>query len=730
MSGFKLIAIIPLAGCSTDYRKNLDIGKPYQFYKNYEIVLDKEHTKVESVTKLTEHNVPDNLYKLDNGISLNFSAVVGKNGTGKSAIFELLYYFVYLLCTEEVKNLSNETNDLLKKFQNTEKDLYLLKEHIKENVLNPITFEISYKIYKDYSLDLSRWKDVKSTESFIENVKNELSSYYSGLKVRSQKENTKPKFAISIVYESHGTIKQISYYGDKFSHFGFADNGQPLFNRIKSFNLKDLFYSISLNYSHHAVNSLSLGNWINKLFHKNDAYITPVVINPFREEGNFDINHELKLSKERLMANLLFDIVYNKKFRILGKYSVLKFRFTRKDSLLVYEKKMDLKDGKKLFRHYYDRDNISESKAYKILKAKIPSLNEKRVKMLIKDTGSYWNLAFAYLERKIKRISENYSTVIYDTEANDGDKLLEFINNDKTHITKKIGQTLHYLTITYFDETMLFFFKDNRPEKNGFTAELDTNKMLEWLEKCNPKYKELSASELLEMGLPGFFNIDFVFYNQEKEDKDGIEFGKLSSGEQQMILNTNTLLYHLYNLNSVHGDAGNQRIKYDNINIILDEIELYYHPEMQRKLVNELCKNFERVRGIGEKGIKAINVCILTHSPFILSDIPKQNVLVLKAEGDADEDIQSFGANINEMLLSKFYMDATIGEHVKNLINEFLVFYRKVLITNENGALEDIKKEYDIRKFEFVVNNIGDQMIQSILRNHLDFIEEKFKNVK
>ena len=41
--------------------------------------------------------------------------------------------------------------------------------------------------------------------------------------------------------------------------------------------------------------------WLHGLFHKNDAYRTPLVITPFRREGNIDINNERELAIERLV---------------------------------------------------------------------------------------------------------------------------------------------------------------------------------------------------------------------------------------------------------------------------------------------------------------------------------------------------------------------------------------------------------------------------------------------
>lgn len=45
--------------------------------------------------------------------------------------------------------------------------------------------------------------------------------------------------------------------------------------------------------------------WIEALFHKNDGYRTPIVLNPFRERGNIDINVETELAEQRSIAFFL-----------------------------------------------------------------------------------------------------------------------------------------------------------------------------------------------------------------------------------------------------------------------------------------------------------------------------------------------------------------------------------------------------------------------------------------
>ena len=68
---------------------------------------------------------------------------------------------------------------------------------------------------------------------------------------------------------------------------------------------KSIFYTISSNYSllsfipNNSIRTCLVHNssqneaWINRLFHKNDGYRAPVVLNPCRKDGKIDLNEEM-----------------------------------------------------------------------------------------------------------------------------------------------------------------------------------------------------------------------------------------------------------------------------------------------------------------------------------------------------------------------------------------------------------------------------------------------------
>lgn len=58
------------------------------------------------------------------------------------------------------------------------------------------------------------------------------------------------------------------------------------------------------------------------------------------------------------------------------------------------------------------------------------------------------------------------------------------------------------------------------------------------------------------------------------------------------------------------------------------------------------------------ENIKSIHLIIVTHSPYVLSDIPRTNVLALKKdETEPVDGLQSFGANIYDMLKDSFFLE-------------------------------------------------------------------------
>ena len=95
-------------------------------------------------------------------------------------------------------------------------------------------------------------------------------------------------------------------YDNKDSRTTKGYNIKPTGSYInKEFSLESFFYTIGTNNSQYSLNSNDYGGWIENIFHKNNSYQTPLVVNPYRDKGNIDINKENDLIKSRLLAYLL-----------------------------------------------------------------------------------------------------------------------------------------------------------------------------------------------------------------------------------------------------------------------------------------------------------------------------------------------------------------------------------------------------------------------------------------
>lgn len=255
-----------------------------------------------------------------------------------------------------------------------------------------------------------------------------------------------------------------------------------------------------------------------------------------------------------------------------------------------------------------------------------------------------------------------------ENEKRDLARLITEIKKDKSHITTKIRQTIHFLDA---------FNQDIWADYN-FTYEFYED----WL-RMDKKNTSLEAT--MELMPPPIFNSEIIM----KKDKDEAEipFYKLSSGERQFLFLMSSVIYHVMNIKSVP----TSRVAYRYVNIILDEVELCFHPEYQRTFLYKLLQSIERLHLNTYCGF---NVIITTHSPFLLSDIPQSNVLYLEDGHVVDKRCMQnpFAANVNDILRQSFFLkNGFMGEFAKRKILKAIDDYnKKKLDTDEANELVEL----------------------------------------
>lgn len=650
---FKIIAIKPLKGCDTEYLKVLQEDELYYLYQDYKITEKEIGVEEIEITSCSPNNLYNVKGKKDN-VNVNISAIVGKNGSGKSSIIELLF-----------RGINNIASNFKFEELNPEK-----------TILPDIEILPRLKLIFYYQINDLICKIQVNDGSFSARV-------FETITGKKKKYSLNPKL-------------------------------------IEGFSLRNLFYTEVINYSHYAYNSKFEGRWIEKLFHKNDSYQTPVVFNPMRTIGNTDINIEDELVKQRLISNLLKPATKIDEFnfrnigdnliadKIILKLKDKKYKVKindKKDNSFIINSFIDAKQQTsiffKLYEYFYQVEDFGLLK-FKIKPEIYDSILAYAIYKLISITYKYDEYK-RYFFRGKKDF--NY------------DKLTEYfkkIKEDESHIAFKLKQTLNYLHFNHIDF--------NEGEK------LQINKISEEVAKIRKNNPSIPQIELMP---PPIFDMEILLQGQNTND---IQFERLSSGEKQLIYSVSSILYHLTNLDSV----SKNKIQYKNINIVMEEIELYFHPDLQRKFIYHLLKGIENIQLVN---IKSINICFVTHSPFILSDIPSKNIMFLKVEnGKSIQDLnlkKTFGANIHELLADTFFFenDIYIGEFVKRQIDNILISfkkYKKDNITNiPNDDLIYYKKFIATLDERILKLKLGEMLAEIINDNQFqnELIDEEIKHL-
>lgn len=102
----------------------------------------------------------------------------------------------------------------------------------------------------------------------------------------------------------------------------------------------------------------------------------------------------------------------------------------------------------------------------------------------------------------------------------------------------------------------------------------------------------------------------------------------------------------------------------------IDEIDLYLHPEWQRRIVRDLLSLLRRQF----KG-HYFQIILTSHSPIVLSDIPVENCIFLKKKSNGtvcqeERNTQTFGANIYTLYKDAFFLsdDKLAMDDLKNVV--------------------------------------------------------------
>lgn len=406
--------------------------------------------------------------------------------------------------------------------------------------------------------------------------------------------------------------------------------------------------------------------WMDSLFHKNDGYMTPIVLNPYRDDGVFDLKKEHHLTLYRLSAILIYAQVHDKRFMENYDLDDILYKFDssslEKKYIEKYRIEFKVYDDYKFSPLEHNDIGTEILKCYGVMnRLNFDDALQKTAAMyLIYKTFAIANSYPAYeefsslgeLDKFTQGVEPDTMELIY--------KLVKTIKRDKSHISLKIRQTLHFLNALK---------KGTIDSQKFLTSKISHREYF----LCVDEGKDLrSMRDIQEYLPPSFFKIEILmnrFENGGRVNDTPIPIEQMSAGERQYLYTFSTYIYHVLNLLSIQES---HRVRYRNINLILDEVEICFHPEFQRRFVNELLGYIKR---LFMNRNASFNILIATHSPFILSDIPQSNIIYLEdGKMVMPEGIKNpFAANICDILYQSFFLkQGFVGEYARKKIRRMI----------------------------------------------------------
>ena len=693
---FYIFAVQVNSESSTGKRK-LTCGKPYYLLDGFKIYEDRILVSKDRYIKTVyDYYMAGEIYSPH----ITVSAIVGENGAGKSSIIEfemrLINNFSAIVFGEFAKV---DGWPHLHYIDGVDGELYYL---LKQNVYRLCVTGRDVKLYCYY------WQKEEENDNIvfrkpIEIIKSHVvpklgepirSSYaYSTTYFESLK-NLLPRFFYTVVLNQ-------SAYAYNTNDFASECNDEKYEIKVRNGDNKNEKDEI-IPYS------TEDKCWLSGLFHKNDGYQIPIVLIPYRVEGNYDINVENKLAYERLISIMVRE---DEEGRVInGHLRMTSFDLKRKpcdyDLDYIHQRlgfrqfgSDDYEKMKSILLNTWNSlvgfDILANSESYLYRNQAINYLVYKTLKIAC-TYDEYRKFRYRYIVREEPFDEKSFQELVQMTIANN------------SHVANKLYRTIAYLIWDIYE---IHGETKDEPLKIRIT---DINER--WINAFNKRRVELTSnigsSLITEASIPPPF-FDTAIGLVELNTGVYVPFEFLSSGEKQQAYSISALVYHLKNLDSVSDDnSSSERVAYPYIQLVLEEVELYYHPELQRQLIKNI---LDGIKQANLRHIKWISICIVTHSPFVLSDILSNNVLALRKDGDAVFNIPCFASNIHEMLkLSFFLKHGTAGDlatWTTTRIAKCLRIYRWINEIEPAPAfftsLQDIPEEYAfIEKYKTLSANL------------------------
>ncbi len=647
---FCIFAVRVNADKTTGQRK-LRVGEPYYLMQGFKVEDD-----MVKVSRMANSFLRDSIFNQSykhqgTRAHINFSAIVGMNGSGKSTLVEYMLRLINNFSASFFGEYKlNAATDRLHYLNGMEGELYYFSYG------QPFCLEV-----RNDSVKLHHYRLMGTTADG-----NEYNFKRDGLWHNNHRNGTDCNYHV-LFQESDSDDAKYLFYTLVSNHSIYAYNANDYAGECDDDEL-ERYFEKDFNEKHGLKNPNDIDTkeytnedkcWLHGLFHKNDGYQIPLVLNPFRKEGCIDINKENTLARERLV-NLI--VSPRSEFRKINDHLEVT-SITLNRSKTIYNREFVNKKLKAEIKSDEDYESIKEDifenwLFYLEIEDELFG-EEKYFYEDTKDYICYKTLKIAKQYRQYQHYFDDYKKNKWKIDNLDIQELIGDIMLDSSHITGKLFQAFGYL--------LYDIYSDDKIGEPIALSEIKEDRRLVTTRGNHYPGNLHNAYKVCLYPSPIF---DVTINVKETNTGHEVDFETLSSGEKQLVFAVSSLLYHLNNIDSVAEDNNRRRIIYKHVNIILEEVELYFHPEFQKRLVKYI------IDGIGQlefMSIQGINIILVTHSPFVLSDIPASNILALDKDGLPCKGIRSFGSNIHDMLKDSFFLQTGwIGDFAKDYIHRII----------------------------------------------------------
>ena len=153
--------------------------------------------------------------------------------------------------------------------------------------------------------------------------------------------------------------------------------------------------------------------------------------------------------------------------------------------------------------------------------------------------------------------------------------------------------------------------------------------------------------------------------------------------------------------------------------LVLDEPEVHMHPDLERQYLYLLIHWLNTTLSAA-----TFQIILLTHSPFLLSEIDRTHVLLLRRAPDnalkAEHPVsQTFAANIHTILNEPLFLDSPFGsiatQHIKALM--------QLLRHDRTDESVSILSDYSDEQLDAIISLTG----EPLLRNSLHFLFQEYQ---